>query len=642
MLKISLYRHFYIIFISLFLLINISNAAQFTETFTDSQGRTTLYRYSIKDGWDTKTPKGALIYFHGNNSITQQEIIDMFFWSVEKDAYQRDLIPVVVTSPQTRTDGKTRQWYDEDKKLINELLQGHFKNAFKLDFNKIIFSGGSQGTCFLHDFIMEYGEQYGGGFYAGCGCFNSPNPVWTPSETFKNRFKVFVHATTEDFLFESSQNGYGYYKYTLGLNTRGDFNRTGAHCTVSSQVEGGAYDWLLGLKEINDVTFEPHWKRISSMNEIKGFAIEDNGGLLVLQQTNTNQASLWRSSNGGTNWLLVKQFSEQPNYLITLGKIIFVALNSGLYSSTDNGTNFQLVSKETSTVYTTDSSNRLYSAGNSPLQISKDFGKTWNYLKVNNDFVFIPAYSNVLNTIDSRLFLATGYTDNVSYISTTQGNSWTVLKDTSIGKPFSVAWDGTKLWGLSAFQDYYYRLFQSTDLGATWNTVNLPARMNEYFYWGSKVDVLSSGEIWLYGGRNATWTSNDQGQNWTRIYGAETLSNGKIYQFNQQVYLTDGRGIFTLVRQPETQTNPTPVTPDWQRVMNWAETMFPQLFSVTNKQEMTISPYVVRYYPTTNVYLGFNPQDNHFYGYAKEMWGDQIQRFGLLSEYLPLAQQGGF
>ncbi len=155
MLKIPFYRQFYFVFILLFLLINNSIAAQFTETFTDSQGRTTLYRYSIKDSWDTKTPRGALIYFHGNNSSTQQEVIDMFFWSVEKDAYQRDLIPVVVTSPQTRPDGITRQWYDEDKKLINELLQGHFKNAFKLDFNKIIFSGGSQGTCFLHDSLCN-------------------------------------------------------------------------------------------------------------------------------------------------------------------------------------------------------------------------------------------------------------------------------------------------------------------------------------------------------------------------------------------------------------------------------------------------------------------------------------------------------
>ncbi len=631
-----------ILFILLFLLINIVQAAQFTDTFTDSQGRTTLYRYSLKDGWDKTSPRGALVYFHGNNSNTQQEVIDMFFWGTEQDAYQRDLIPIVVTSPQTRPDGKTRQWYDEDKKLIQELLQGHFKNAFKLDFNKIIFSGGSQGTCFLHDFIMQYGEQYGGGFYAGCGCFNSPNPIWTPSETFKNRFKVFVHATTEDFLFESSQNGYGYYKYTLGLNTRGDFNRTGAHCSASNEVEKGAYDWLLGLKEVNDVGFEPHWKRISSMNEIKGFAIEENGSLLVLQQTDTNQASLWRSSNNGVNWSLVKKFSEVPNYLIILGKTIFVALNSGLYSSTDNGANFQLVSKETSTIYASDSLNRLYSAGNSPLQISKDFGKTWSYLKANNDYVFIPAYSNTFNTMDSRLFLATGYTDNLPYLSKDQGNSWTVLKDTSVGKPFSVALDGNnKLWGLSS-QNSYYRLFQSTDLGTTWNAVNLPTRMNEYFYWGAKVEVLNNGEMWLHGGGNASWNSSDQGQNWKRVYGAETISNGKIFQLNQQLYLTNGRGIFNLIRQPETTTTPTTTTPDWQRVMNWAETMFPQLFSTANKQELTLSPYLVRYYPQTQVYLGYNPQDNRFYGYSKSIWGDQIQSFGLLSNYLSLAQQAGF
>ncbi len=38
-----------------------------TKSFADSQGRTTLYRYSLKDGWHPTQPRGLLVYFHGNS-----------------------------------------------------------------------------------------------------------------------------------------------------------------------------------------------------------------------------------------------------------------------------------------------------------------------------------------------------------------------------------------------------------------------------------------------------------------------------------------------------------------------------------------------------------------------------------------------
>ena len=68
-----------------------------TKSFTDSQGRTTLYRYSLKDEWNPRQPQGVLIFFHGNNVGTQQ---DMLNWLPQEVAYLHDLVPVTVASPE--------------------------------------------------------------------------------------------------------------------------------------------------------------------------------------------------------------------------------------------------------------------------------------------------------------------------------------------------------------------------------------------------------------------------------------------------------------------------------------------------------------------------------------------------------------
>jgi len=81
---------------------------------------------------------------------------------------------------------------------------------------------------------------------------------------------------------------------------------------------------------------------------------------------------------------------------------------------------------------------------------------------------------------------------------------------------------------------------------------------------------------------------------------------------------------------------------DWQRVMNWAESSFVDLFPTAGKQFIESPPYLARYYPGTDTYLGYNPQDNRFYGYSPKLWGTEIMSFGLLSEYLPSAVQAGF
>lgn len=78
---------------------------------------------------------------------------------------------------------------------------------------------------------------------------------------------------------------------------------------------------------------------------------------------------------------------------------------------------------------------------------------------------------------------------------------------------------------------------------------------------------------------------------------------------------------------------------DWQRVMNWAELSFPELFPIASRRSMEIPPaFQVRYYSASNVYLGYNTEDGFFYGYSSTLWGASVQKFGALNDYLPLVE----
>ena len=89
--------------------------------------------------------------------------------------------------------------------VLQEFLRTGLPSEFPFDTQRIVFWGGSQGTCFLNDFIVEHGTSYGGGLYAQCGCFNrNPRAAWETPPGFKSRFRVAVQATNADPLRDES------------------------------------------------------------------------------------------------------------------------------------------------------------------------------------------------------------------------------------------------------------------------------------------------------------------------------------------------------------------------------------------------------------------------------------------------------
>ena len=256
------------------------------DSFSDSTGRRLLFRLWVRSDWDLSRPRGILLGLHGNSSGTAEELRQRK-WSSTEESLDLGLAVVVPASPYSIPEGLTRgerdlvgpsvgsggtrYWAASDARLIHELLQSGLNARLAIDYDKVIFSGASQGTCFLAEFVEYYGGSYGGGFDAWCGCFWldfdgddlhetsaflppfllspwQPTFQWTPSATdaASDRFSVFVRATTGDFLHRDAVSMSRYYSEWLGLPTATDLDAPGGHCHYPPATsESEILDWLL-------------------------------------------------------------------------------------------------------------------------------------------------------------------------------------------------------------------------------------------------------------------------------------------------------------------------------------------------------------------------------------------------------------
>ena len=510
-----------------------------TKSFTDSRGRTAMYRYSLKDGWDPTEQRGLLMFFHGNNTGSQTEMLDGFFPWIESLAWERGLIPLVPASPEARGDfnieGKTRDWIDQDLLFVHELLQAGITSSLAVDHGRIVFFGGSKGTCLLNDFVRAYGESYGGGLLAWCGCYNDRDRVWIPAPAFKERFKVIVQDTTEDFLYESSLSAYGYYKYTLDLETRGDLEAEGGHCWPGDFHDDQAIDWLLGNVDLSERPAEAHWARVSSMDHIQGLTVDSDGVLWAARQPPWSvYTTLWRSVDTGKSWEVVSRVELDAVDLDALDKTLFLSGRSGLHRSDDGGATFRLVHSEHRGHIAVDSSNRLYRDSPAGVHASQDLGETWSLLLENGSVPRDP----ILVDESTQIVAHHG-------MGAATGGGWTSFSNPPDSGPVtSAAWDGSTLWGQAGGH-----VFRSDDRGGSWTAVTLEADATVGYH--ASVHALGGGRLLVQDGSwtGTTWMSVDSGEKWFRVYGGIAEWNERWIAAHSQhasVFATNGTGIFSL------------------------------------------------------------------------------------------------
>lgn len=90
-------------------------------------------------------------------------------------------------------------------------------------------------------------------------------------------------------------------------------------------------------------------------------------------------------------------------------------------------------------------------------------------------------------------------------------------------------------------------------------------------------------------------------------------------------------------------TQQEPALTAHDRVLNWGESLAaPQLLTADNKHPFQYRPYTGRFYPLTETYVGFNPDDNYFYGFNQKLWGNGVTRIDSLANLLLAAGKAGF
>lgn len=245
-------------------------------TFTNSEGRSIRFRLHFDESWDLKQPRGVLIYLHGLATGTTERVVGFIPAGSPPiaQAHELGLVAALVASPRSTPRGHPaelfapevegsglRAWEHRDLRLVHELLQSGFGASVAVDHDRIVFFGASQGTCFLSRFFERYAGIYGGGFHAWCGCLWDPDagdrppraaPEWSPSIPWNpasadfvgSRFRVFVQATTEDFLHADSVALANYYDEILGLDTRWDLAAPGGHCALGATPWPEIWQWL--------------------------------------------------------------------------------------------------------------------------------------------------------------------------------------------------------------------------------------------------------------------------------------------------------------------------------------------------------------------------------------------------------------
>ncbi|NOT83761.1 MAG: PEP-CTERM sorting domain-containing protein [Methylococcaceae bacterium] len=86
-------------------------------------------------------------------------------------------------------------------------------------------------------------------------------------------------------------------------------------------------------------------------------------------------------------------------------------------------------------------------------------------------------------------------------------------------------------------------------------------------------------------------------------FGAENLAQ------SIDLVMTDDF-FFAVPEQLQTSTDPTPIV---NCLLNWAERNYSNYFSPTGNATQTLAPYLYRYYPNNNAYLGVSANDQHVY-----------------------------
>lgn len=241
-----------------------------------------------------------------------------------------------------------------------------------------------------------------------------------------------------------------------------------------------------------------------------------------------NQADVWKSSDAGVTWSIVKDdynsgdgngvtasfFNTTKDYFIVYNQDVWISQDSGI-SWTKINEDYNGAEGQNAFVATADRNNNIFIIeGDQDVWKSSDSGST--FTKVSTDFnggngnIFglVSDSSNNLYAVDNQADV---------WKSTDSGSSWALVKDDYNGvagnNADAMAVDSNNVFYILDLQD----VWKSTDSGVSWTKVNDDFNGAGDAENGKSVITDSSNNVYVIDGGEDVFKSTDSGSTFTKV-----------------------------------------------------------------------------------------------------------------------------
>ena len=274
--------------------------------------------------------------------------------------------------------------------------------------------------------------------------------------------------------------------------------------------------------------------------------LKENSDKSLTQFAGTRTNGVFRSTNGGKNWLAVNSGLTNP-YIYTLfinAHNIYAGTNSGAFRSSDDGESWIAINngfeiKKIFRVYTFDVSEKYLFAGTNSHGVFRSSDNGENWFAVNSGITNLQI--NCLLHYGKYLFAGTY---GGIFVSTDNGDNWRSINQ---GLPNRIYPNTKSLWlyvntilmsGKKLFIGTEENsIYSSTDFGETWSPVNLELKkVRVHSIKGNPSNLVVST-------RNGIYRSTDNGENWTSISNTFSKFNYLSIAIQDSILYTGGNGV---------------------------------------------------------------------------------------------------
>lgn len=268
----------------------------------------------------------------------------------------------------------------------------------------------------------------------------------------------------------------------------------------------GTYNYTAGVANVYFTTnFGDDWKYSDMQNiEVNCFTVKDN-----IIFAGTEYKGIYLSTNNGLNWVS-SSLNNQTIYGLAVAGGYVLAGGGGVFSSSDNGTSWNLVNNTFGVRELKANGNVLYAGGGDGVYVSHDYGVNWDHPLIINLPVEAISYSG-------NIIFAGSY--NGIYRSTNSGLNWNFAGVMGYMIPSMIAKDNYVYTGTSG-----YGIYRSTNYGQL-NSFDQTSLTN-----GSAYGFGIIGETVFAGFSGmGVFRSTNYGINWvkTEMHNIQTLSLAK-------------------------------------------------------------------------------------------------------------------